>query len=56
MTLLEGTSNMDNEKLICDHCGKVLHRQVPGNWYIGKDETSDCDANEGGHEVNGDPR
>jgi hypothetical protein len=41
--------------MTCDHCGELLHRDA-NDWYVGADNTSDCPANEDGHELNGQPR
>ena len=36
----------------CDHCGADVHMDRNG-WWVGPDNTSDCAANDRGHEVEG---
>lgn len=37
---------------LCDHCQLTLHRDSNGYW-VGEDETSDCDTSPFGHTVEG---
>lgn len=37
----------------CDHCHGPVHRDVNGYW-VGADETSECEASPDGHTVDGD--
>lgn len=46
----------ENPIPMCDHCSLLVHRQMAGGWWVGQDETSDCDVNAAGHTVNGDAR
>lgn len=43
---------MDVRVTLCDHCAEVVHTDVNGFW-VGDDETAECAAFDGGHEVNG---
>lgn len=36
----------------CDHCNALVHPDVNGFW-VGSDDASECDAFDGGHEVEG---
>lgn len=40
----------------CDYCKETVHRSQYGGWWEGDDNTSECDANPGGHEVDGQQR
>jgi hypothetical protein len=40
---------------VCDHCGLPVRPDGNG-WWIGPDSTSDCDADDRGHEVDGEAR
>jgi len=37
---------------LCDYCGQVVTPDVNG-WWVGDDNTSDCRADQRGHEVDG---
>jgi hypothetical protein len=39
----------------CDHCHQALTKDANGFWIDPKTLTSDCPANDRGHEVNGSP-
>lgn len=43
---------MSREPVQCDHCRQPVHADRNG-WWVGADETSECDSNAEGHEVDG---